>query len=142
MAHVLIVDDEINIRRVLAAMLKRDGYEVTTAADGEQAQVARRLHLRGEQGAQAHQFGGVGWVGGEVAEGFGDLEFGGVVDAFEVAEAIEVFDVAEDFEAGFFLGEAGGDFFVEFEEEEAAGADFVDADTHQQCKRTLHDLTT
>ena len=37
MAHVLIVDDEMNIRRVLAAMLKRDGYEVTTAADGEQA---------------------------------------------------------------------------------------------------------
>jgi two-component system response regulator AtoC len=37
MAHVLIVDDEINIRRVLAAMLKREGYEVTTAADGEQA---------------------------------------------------------------------------------------------------------
>jgi two-component system, NtrC family, response regulator AtoC len=38
-AHVLIVDDELNIRRVLAAMLKRDGYEVTTAADGEQALV-------------------------------------------------------------------------------------------------------
>ncbi len=37
MAHVLIVDDENNIRRVLAAMLKREGYEVTTAADGEQA---------------------------------------------------------------------------------------------------------
>ena len=37
MAHVLIVDDEMNIRRVLAAMLKREGYEVTTAADGEQA---------------------------------------------------------------------------------------------------------
>ena len=37
MAHVLAVDDELNIRRVLAAMLKRDGYEVTTAADGEQA---------------------------------------------------------------------------------------------------------
>ncbi len=37
MAHVLIVDDELNIRRVLAAMLRRDGYEVTTAADGEQA---------------------------------------------------------------------------------------------------------
>jgi nitrogen regulation protein NR(I) len=35
--HVLIVDDETNIRRVLAAMLKREGYEVTTAADGEQA---------------------------------------------------------------------------------------------------------
>ncbi len=37
MAHVLIVDDEINIRRVLAAMLKREGYEVTAAQDGEQA---------------------------------------------------------------------------------------------------------
>jgi len=36
-AHVLIVDDEVNIRRVLAAMLKREGYEITTAADGEQA---------------------------------------------------------------------------------------------------------
>jgi CheY-like chemotaxis protein len=35
--HVLIVDDELNIRRVLAAMLARDGYEVTTAEDGEQA---------------------------------------------------------------------------------------------------------
>ncbi len=37
MPHVLIVDDEPNIRRVLAAMLAREGYEVTTAADGEQA---------------------------------------------------------------------------------------------------------
>ncbi len=37
MAHILIVDDELNIRRVLAAMLKREGYEVTTSADGEQA---------------------------------------------------------------------------------------------------------
>jgi nitrogen regulation protein NR(I) len=37
MPHVLIVDDELNIRRVLAAMLKREGYEVTSAADGEQA---------------------------------------------------------------------------------------------------------
>jgi len=36
-AHVLIVDDETNIRRVLAAMLKREGYEATTSADGEQA---------------------------------------------------------------------------------------------------------
>ncbi len=37
MPHVLIVDDELNIRRVLAAMLAREGYEVTTAANGEQA---------------------------------------------------------------------------------------------------------
>jgi len=36
-AHVLIVDDEMNIRKVLAAMLKREGYEATMAADGEQA---------------------------------------------------------------------------------------------------------
>jgi nitrogen regulation protein NR(I) len=36
-AHVLIVDDEMNIRRVLAAMLKREGYEATASADGEQA---------------------------------------------------------------------------------------------------------
>jgi nitrogen regulation protein NR(I) len=35
--HVLIVDDELNIRRVLAAMLAREGYEVTTAGNGEQA---------------------------------------------------------------------------------------------------------
>ncbi|HTT71179.1 MAG TPA: response regulator, partial [Anaeromyxobacteraceae bacterium] len=37
MSHVLIVDDELNIRRVLSAMLAREGYEVTAAADGEQA---------------------------------------------------------------------------------------------------------
>jgi len=33
-SHVLIVDDELNIRRVLSAMLAREGYEVTAAADG------------------------------------------------------------------------------------------------------------
>jgi len=36
-AHLLIVDDEVNIRRVLSAMLKREGYEVSAAGDGEQA---------------------------------------------------------------------------------------------------------
>jgi nitrogen regulation protein NR(I) len=36
-AHVLIVDDELNIRRVLAALLRREGHEVSTAGDGEQA---------------------------------------------------------------------------------------------------------
>ena len=40
MAHLLIVDDEVNIRRVLTAMLKREGYEVAAAADGEQALIA------------------------------------------------------------------------------------------------------
>lgn len=32
--RVLIADDEINIRRVLEAILKRDGYDVVTAANG------------------------------------------------------------------------------------------------------------
>ncbi len=40
MAHVpkvLIVDDEANLRKVLAATLKREGYEVATAGDGDAA---------------------------------------------------------------------------------------------------------
>jgi DNA-binding NtrC family response regulator len=37
MAKALVVDDEPNLRRVLAAMLKREGYEVTVAEDGVQA---------------------------------------------------------------------------------------------------------
>lgn len=32
--QILVVDDEANLRRVLAAQLGRDGYEVHTAADG------------------------------------------------------------------------------------------------------------
>jgi len=36
MAKVLVVDDEVNLRKVLTAMLRRNGYEVTAAADGEQ----------------------------------------------------------------------------------------------------------
>ena len=35
--RVLIADDEINIRRVLEAILKRDGYEVVTAGNGNEA---------------------------------------------------------------------------------------------------------
>ena len=35
--RVLIADDEINIRRVLEAILRRDGYEVITAANGNEA---------------------------------------------------------------------------------------------------------
>jgi len=37
MAKVLVVDDEANLRKVLATMLRRDGYDVTVAVDGEQA---------------------------------------------------------------------------------------------------------
>ena len=32
--HILVADDEANLRKVLAALLKREGYAVTTAADG------------------------------------------------------------------------------------------------------------
>ncbi|HUB05764.1 MAG TPA: sigma-54 dependent transcriptional regulator [Myxococcales bacterium] len=38
--RVLIVDDEANLRKVLAATLKREGYEVATAVDGEAAVAA------------------------------------------------------------------------------------------------------
>ncbi|MBN2575142.1 MAG: sigma-54-dependent Fis family transcriptional regulator [Deltaproteobacteria bacterium] len=37
MKRVLIADDELNIRRVLEAILQREGYEVVTAANGEEA---------------------------------------------------------------------------------------------------------
>ncbi|HEX8822870.1 MAG TPA: sigma-54 dependent transcriptional regulator, partial [Archangium sp.] len=36
MAKVLVIDDEANLRKVLAAMLRRDGFDVTVASDGEQ----------------------------------------------------------------------------------------------------------
>ena len=34
---VLVADDEANLRKVLSAMLRREGYEVLTAADGHEA---------------------------------------------------------------------------------------------------------
>src|SRR5919205_3403572 len=39
-AQVLIVDDEASIRLTLSALLKRAGYEVTSAENGEEAVVA------------------------------------------------------------------------------------------------------
>jgi two-component system response regulator AtoC len=36
-AKILVVDDELNMRLVLKAMLKKEGYEVSTAADGMEA---------------------------------------------------------------------------------------------------------
>ena len=36
-ARILVVDDELNMRLVLKAMLKKEGYEVATAADGQEA---------------------------------------------------------------------------------------------------------
>ena len=39
---VLIADDEINIRRVLEAILRRDGYDVVTAANGNEALAGMR----------------------------------------------------------------------------------------------------
>ena len=44
--QILVVDDEPNLRRVLSAQLQRDGYEVLTAEDGEQAlEVLREHHV-------------------------------------------------------------------------------------------------
>ena len=37
MEKILIVDDEINMRLVLSAMLKKEGYDVVTAAHGKEA---------------------------------------------------------------------------------------------------------
>ena len=37
MNRILIVDDELNMRLVLQAMLKKEGYAVTTASDGLEA---------------------------------------------------------------------------------------------------------
>lgn len=37
MQRILVVDDELNMRLVLSAMLKKEGYEVLTASDGLQA---------------------------------------------------------------------------------------------------------
>ena len=33
----LVVDDEANLRKVLSAMLRRDGFDVLTASDGAEA---------------------------------------------------------------------------------------------------------
>ncbi len=42
--QVLIVDDEPNLRKILAAQLARDGYDVMTAADGEEGLALLREH--------------------------------------------------------------------------------------------------
>ena len=39
MNKILIVDDELNMRLVLQAMLKKEGYAVTTASNGMEAVV-------------------------------------------------------------------------------------------------------
>jgi two-component system, NtrC family, response regulator AtoC len=42
--QILVVDDELNLRRVLSAQLTRDGYDVHTASDGEEALALLREH--------------------------------------------------------------------------------------------------
>jgi nitrogen regulation protein NR(I) len=42
--QILVVDDEANLRRVLAAQLARDGYEVHTSEDGEAALAYLKEH--------------------------------------------------------------------------------------------------
>ena len=36
-SRILVADDELNLRKVLSGILKKEGYEVITAADGEEA---------------------------------------------------------------------------------------------------------
>ena len=36
-ARILVVDDEVSVRQVLAKMLKREGYDVIEACDGQEA---------------------------------------------------------------------------------------------------------
>ena len=40
MSKILVVDDELNMRLVLSAMLKKEGYEVTTAENGLEALIS------------------------------------------------------------------------------------------------------
>ena len=35
--RIVLADDELNLRKVLGAILQRDGYQVVEAVDGEQA---------------------------------------------------------------------------------------------------------
>jgi len=44
MTQILLADDETNLRRVLAAQLQRDGYEVHAVADGAAALTAMEEH--------------------------------------------------------------------------------------------------
>ena len=41
MSHVLVVDDEGDIRALIQEILSDEGYSVTVAADAEQARAAR-----------------------------------------------------------------------------------------------------
>ena len=42
--HILVADDEANLRKLLAAQLTQDGYEVLTVADGREAVAALKEH--------------------------------------------------------------------------------------------------
>ncbi|NJP05331.1 MAG: response regulator transcription factor [Chloroflexaceae bacterium] len=44
-AHILVVDDEVNIRLTLHALLARSGFTVTTVASGEEALVVLKQHF-------------------------------------------------------------------------------------------------
>lgn len=42
--NIIVADDDTNVRRVLVAMLKREGYSVFPACDGNEAMAVLRLH--------------------------------------------------------------------------------------------------
>jgi two-component system phosphate regulon response regulator PhoB len=43
-AHIFIVDDEVDIRELIAYNLRKNGYEITAAASGEEALSEVRVH--------------------------------------------------------------------------------------------------
>src|SRR5215510_7589359 len=43
-AHILVVDDEADIRSLLREILSEEGYDVDVAADAEQARASRARH--------------------------------------------------------------------------------------------------
>jgi DNA-binding NtrC family response regulator len=42
--HILIIDDEAGLRQMMARVLQRAGYEVTTAANGEDGLALASVH--------------------------------------------------------------------------------------------------
>jgi len=52
-AHILVVDDEPEIRRLVREILEDEGYRVTVAADAREAREARRADPPDLVGARA-----------------------------------------------------------------------------------------
>ena len=65
--HVLIIDDELVLRQTLARVLQHAGFEVTTAADGQEG-LELISHSNFDQGA--NRSAGIGGCESEVEQSF------------------------------------------------------------------------